>query len=209
MKQNRPYPVLSVSHKAERSVLAGHPWIYDTEIRQADGSPLPANGSLVDVTTEGGKYLGTGFFSLHSKIRIRLISRNANDRFDAAFWERRVRYAWAYRKTVMGSDTGCCRLIFGESDQFPGLTVDRFEDILVTQTLSYGMELQKPVIFPLLVKASHHKAPVMVQAPCFRKKMLIFPYFFDIKSTLIYAHFKESRHFNGLMAFKNSKHVQI
>ncbi len=183
MKQNRPYPILSVSRKAERSVLAGHPWIYDAEIRQINGTPLPrakgghsspsddpqsddpqsaavpdasslwpANGSIVDVVTEGGKYLGTGFLSLHSKIRVRLISRNANDRFDAAFWERRIRYAWEYRKTVMGPDIGCCRLIFGEADQFPGLTVDRFEDIVVTQTLSYGMELLKPVIFPLIVK---------------------------------------------------------
>lgn len=148
MKQLRPYPIITVSKKAERSVLAGHPWIYDTELRQVIGDVQ--NGCLVDVSTEGGKYLGTGFLSEHSKIRIRLISRNANDRFDARFWERRIRYAWDYRKTVMGPDIGCCRIIFGEADQFPGLTVDRFQDILVTQTLSYGMELLKPVIFPLL-----------------------------------------------------------
>ena len=62
------------------------------------------------------------------------------------------RYAWKYRKTVMGEDTDCCRLIFGEADSFPGLTVDRFHDLLVTQTLSLGMERLKPVIFPLLYK---------------------------------------------------------
>ncbi|MCI8564771.1 MAG: class I SAM-dependent rRNA methyltransferase [Lachnospiraceae bacterium] len=148
MKQLRPYPLVTVSKKAERSVVGGHPWIYDTELRCVAGAP--ANGSLVDVVTEGGKFLGTGFLSEHSKIRIRLISRNANDRFDDRFWERRIRYAWDYRKTVMGTDIDCCRIIFGEADQFPGLTVDRFHDILVTQTLSYGMELLKPVLFPLL-----------------------------------------------------------
>ena len=150
MRQKRPYPIVTVSKKAERSVLGGHPWIYDAELRQVTGRP--ANGDLVDVTTEGGKFLGTGLLSEHSKIRIRLLSRNANDRFDACFWERRIRYAWDYRKTVMAGDTDCCRIIFGEADQFPGLTVDRFHDILVTQTLSYGMELLKPVIFPLLCR---------------------------------------------------------
>ena len=100
-----------------------------------------------------GAYLGTGFVSLHSKIRVRLISRNANDTFDAAFWRRRVEYAWAYRKTVLEpADLTACRVIFGEADQFPGLTVDRFHDILVTQTLSVGMEKLKPVLFPLLAE---------------------------------------------------------
>ena len=51
----------------------------------------------MDAVSEKGKYLGSGFFSCESKIRIRLLSRNANDRFDAAFWRRRLRYAWAYR----------------------------------------------------------------------------------------------------------------
>ncbi|MBQ5322548.1 MAG: class I SAM-dependent rRNA methyltransferase, partial [Oscillospiraceae bacterium] len=62
----------------------------------------------------------------------------------------RVRYAWDYRKTVMGEDIGCCRLIFGEADQFPGLTVDKFGDILVTQCLSVGMKKIKNIVFPLL-----------------------------------------------------------
>ena len=67
-----------------------------------------------------------------------------------AFWRRRVEYAWAYRKTVLEpADLTACRVIFGEADQFPGLTVDRFHDILVTQTLSVGMEKLKPVLFPL------------------------------------------------------------
>ncbi|MGN0978333.1 MAG: class I SAM-dependent rRNA methyltransferase, partial [Faecousia sp.] len=105
-----------------------------------------------DAVSEKGKYLGTGFVSRNSKIRLRLVSRNANDRFDEAFWRRRIQYAWDYRKTVMGEDTGCCRVIFGEADGFPGLTVDRFSDILVAQTLSIGMERIKPMLFPLLVQ---------------------------------------------------------
>ena len=113
----------------------------------------PENGTLADVVSTKGSYLGTGFVSLKSKIRVRLISRNANDTFDAAFWRRRVEYAWNYRKTVLEpADLSACRVIFGEADQFPGLTVDRFSNILVTQTLSVGMEKLKPVLFPILAE---------------------------------------------------------
>lgn len=83
---------------------------------------------------------------------VRLLSRNANDRFDEGFFRRRIAYALDYRQTVMGPDFACCRLIFGEADQLPGLTVDRFSDILVTQILSLGMEQRKPLLFRLLVE---------------------------------------------------------
>ena len=152
MKQQRPYPVYAVTPKAERSLNAGHPWVYGEEITAAPETE-PENGALVDVVSRRGSWLGTGLLSLHSKIRVRILSRNANDRFDQDFWRRRIQYAWAYRKTVMGpEDLDCCRVVFGEADQLPGLTVDRFHDILVTQTMSYGMELRKDVIFPLLAQ---------------------------------------------------------
>lgn len=151
MKANRSYPRVTVTPKAERSLVAGHPWVYDAEVTNL--SETPEDGILVDVLSSKGRYLGTGFYNSHSKIRVRLVSRNANDTFDEAFWLRRAKYAWDYRKTVMGGvDCRCCRVIFGEADMFPGLTVDRFENILVTQTLSLGMERLKDVIFPLLVR---------------------------------------------------------
>ncbi len=148
--KKRNYVMAQVSRKAENSLAAGHPWIYDTEIQSLDGTL--SDGDIVDVISGRGKYLGSGFYNSNSKIRIRVISKNANDRFDEAFFERRVRYAWEYRKTVMGEDLDCCRIIFGEADTFPGLTVDKFHDILVTQTLSLGIELRKDIIFPLIVK---------------------------------------------------------
>ena len=152
MKQQRPYPVYTVTPKAERSLDAGHPWVYGEEITAAP-EVLPENGALVDVVSRRGSYLGTGFLSLHSKIRVRILSRNANDRFDAPFWRRRIQYAWDYRKSVMDpEDLDCCRVIFGEADQFPGLTVDRFHDILVAQTMSFGMDQRKNLIFPLLAE---------------------------------------------------------
>lgn len=150
MKAERSYPRFIITAKGTRWVEQGHPWIYEGEVVREEGDC--ENGALADAVSEKGKYLGTGFVSRHSKIRLRLISRNANDRFDESFWQRRIQYAWDYRKTVMGGDISCCRLIFGEADGFPGLTVDRFSDILVTQTLSVGMENIKDVVFPLLVR---------------------------------------------------------
>ena len=151
MKALRPYPKITITPKGEAALTGGHPWVYEGEVTAIDGTP--EDGALVDVVSRRGSWLGCGFYNSHSKIRVRLLSRNANDDFSDAFWERRVRYAWDYRKTVMGeTDSRCCRVIFGEADLFPGLTVDRFESVLVTQTLSLGMERIKDRLFPLLVK---------------------------------------------------------
>ncbi len=147
----RNYAKFYLTPKGERAARNGHPWVFGEEVTKVEGSY--ANGDLVDVVTPKGKYLGTGFVNDISKIRVRIISANTNDKFDEAFWERRLRYALDYRRTVMGAeDFKCCRLIFGEADMFPGLTVDRFNDLLVTQTLSLGIEVRKQMIFGLLIK---------------------------------------------------------
>lgn len=147
----RKYAKFYLTPKGERAARGGHPWVFGEEVTHVEGSY--ANGDLVDVVTPKGKYLGTGFVNDTSKIRVRIISTNTNDKFDEAFWERRLRYALDYRRTVMGEqDFQCCRLIFGEADMFPGLTVDRFNDLLVTQTLSLGIELRKQMLFELLLK---------------------------------------------------------
>ena len=150
MKAQRNYPVFSVTEKAERSLKAGHPWVYGEEATLVSG--VYENGGLADVVSRKGRWLGTGFVNDRSKILVRILSKNPNDTFDPAFFERRVRYAVEYRRTVMGSDFSCCRLIFGESDGFPGLTVDRFSDILVAQVLCLGTDQRKEIIFSALVK---------------------------------------------------------
>lgn len=147
----RKYAKFFVTPKGERAARSGHPWVFGEEVTKIEGEY--ANGDLVDVVTSKGKYFGTGFVNDHSKIRVRIISTNTNDKFDEAFWERRLRYALDYRLTVMGErDFNCCRLIFGEADMFPGLTVDRYNDLLVTQTLSLGIEMRKQMLFELLIK---------------------------------------------------------
>ncbi len=145
----RGYVKVNITPKGERALRGGHPWVFADEITAVSGGY--ENGDIVDVYSPKERYLGSGFINDNSKIRVRLVSRNANDRFDAAFWERRVRYAFEYRRTVMGADFHNCRLIFGEADQFPGLTVDRFGSVLVVQTLSLGMERIKDIIFSAMV----------------------------------------------------------
>lgn len=146
----RPYPVITVNEKAARAIRGGHPWVYGAE---TTGPDRPCqNGEIVDVVSAKGRWLGAGLLNDHSKIRVRLLSRNTNDKFDEAFWRRRLQYALDYRKTVMGPDFPYSRLIFGEADHFPGLTVDLFGDILVTEVLSLGMDQRKELLYRLLTQ---------------------------------------------------------
>ena len=151
MKIERKYTKIYITNRAyKRQKNNKHPWIYDNEIEKIVGNY--ENGDLVDVLADKGAYIGTGFINDNSKIRVRIISRNTNDKFDNSFFERRLRYAIDYRKTVMGEDFNNCRLIFGESDGFPGLTVDRYNNILVTEVLCLGIEKHKDTIYNLLYK---------------------------------------------------------
>lgn len=143
-------PRIFITEKGERHAKSGHPWVFEGEVVKIDDTP--ENGELVHVFSPKERFLGTGYYNANSKIRVRLISRNANDKFDADFYERRIRYALDYRKTVMGDDFRSSRLIFGEADQFPGLTVDLFEDIVVAQTLCLGTEKIKDMLFETLVR---------------------------------------------------------
>ncbi len=150
MKTERSYPAVSVHQRGVQRAKAGHPWVFDNEITGQKGAS--EDGGLCDVLSPKGRYLGTGFYNSRSKIRVRVISQNANDDFSPDFFRRRLQYAWEYRKTVLGGEVGACRVIFGEADRFPGLTVDKFGDILVTQTLSLGIERRKDLLFPLLAE---------------------------------------------------------
>ena len=149
MKTNRNYPKVVINSKAEKRQEKKHPWVYDNEIISYEDY---TNGEIVDVISEGGKYLGSGFINENSIIRVRIISRNANDRFDEAFYERRLRHAINHRKVVMQDDFSCCRLIFGEADQFSGLVIDRFNDVLVAEVNSLGIDRIKDFIFNKIVE---------------------------------------------------------
>lgn len=164
MKQSRPYPRVIVTHKAARSLAGGHPWVFEGEVLRAEPAAdgrAAENGDVVDIFEENGTWQGAGLLSEQSKIRVRLVTRNANDRVDEAFWRRRATWAWQHRVTTMGSrglpgaepDTTCCRVVFSEADGFPGLVVDRYENVLVSQVGTVGVERRRPVVYRAVVDA--------------------------------------------------------
>lgn len=162
MKQTRPYPKAYITRKAARMLSQGYLWVFEGEVKSlepaTDGRTVK-NGDIVDLFEENGTWQGAGLLSKESKIRVRVLSRNANDHFDEDFWRRRILWAWEHRKAVMGNrslpgvepDTNCCRILFSEADGVPGLIVDRYEDVLVAQVGTYGMEMRKEMLFPLIL----------------------------------------------------------
>ncbi len=122
-------------------IANGHPWIYGNEVDRIDG---PVNGGdIVEVFFGDGKPAGRGYINPKSQIVVRLLTRKAEN-IDEAFFDRRIREAWEYRKKIGYTEN--CRLIFGEADQMPALIIDKFNDYFVIQTLALGMDLWKPAI---------------------------------------------------------------
>jgi len=131
-----------------RTLKSGGMWVFDNEIDKITGEY--ENGDIVIVHDFDGYPMGKGFISEKSKIRIRMMTRNAKQEIDEAFLEMRVRDAWEYRKKVV--DTSGCRLIFGEADFLPGLVIDKFSDVLVVESLALGIERFKLQIVELCKK---------------------------------------------------------
>ena len=130
------------------TLAAGCCWIYDNEIDWADDTC--EDGGLVEVLDSRMRYQGTGFFNRRSKITVRLVSRERGETIDRAFWERRIRAAWENRQALGFSNA--CRVIFGEPDGLPGLTVDKFGDCLSFQIVSLGMERVRDDILAILAE---------------------------------------------------------
>lgn len=172
------YNTIVTLKKGEGRVLkSGGAWVFDNEIDSVMGSF--ENGDMVRVQDFDGYPMGVGFINLNSKIRVRMMTRNADEVIDDDFLRMRVRNAWEYRKTVMAGgnecfavsdstttsddakklpgigttgrpDLNCCRVIFGEADFLPGLTMDKYADVLVVECLALGMEQFKERIVDIL-----------------------------------------------------------
>lgn len=145
-KNNMSYAVVTLKKGEGRTLKAGGAWVFDNEIESITGGFT--NGSIVLVHDFDGYPMGRGFINQNSKIRIRMMTRDVHQEIDEAFLRMRVKNAWEYRKTTV--DTSSCRLIFGEADFLPGLTVDKYEDVLVVECLALGMEAFKETIVKLL-----------------------------------------------------------
>lgn len=154
--REQPAGIVRINEKAERALRSGYVFVFDSDVTGIE--PLTdrnavADGDLVTIRDVKGRCVGTGFWNAKSRMRVRLISRNANDQFTDAFWERRLRYALDYRKSVMtDEDLSACRLIFSEADELPGLIVDKFSDVLSVQVPSLGAERRLDLLLPPLVR---------------------------------------------------------
>lgn len=141
------YPCKVHIRKGEaRAFKSGGAWIYDNEVASVEG-PFE-NGDFVTVLDHDGWPLGNGFINISSKLRVRMMTRDTEQMIDDAFLKKRLRDAWEYRKRVI--DTGCCRVVFGEADFLPGLTIDKFGDVLVVESLALGMDRHKEKVLELL-----------------------------------------------------------
>lgn len=143
--KTRIFPFVVITKKQEKSIRHGHLWVYEDEITEQ--SQQIENGSIVDIFTGKGTYLGSGLYSADSKIRVRILGNNPNETYGDAFFQRKVQYAIAYRREIMKEDFQACRLIHGEADGLPGLTVDRYNNILVAEVNSFGIEQRKELIY--------------------------------------------------------------
>ena len=147
-------PACVILKKGEgRTLKSGGLWVYDNEIASVEGDF--EEGGIVRILDFDGYFLGWGFINTRSKITCRLMSRREEHPVNEALIRQRVSDAWAYRKSVLaGTDAldqeGCCRLIFGEADFLPGITIDRFAGVLVVESLALGIERFKLMIIDIL-----------------------------------------------------------
>lgn len=132
-----------------RLLKRGGAWIFDNEIASVGGTF--DNGAIVAVHDFDGFMMGYGFYNRISKIRVRMLTRGHEEHVSNAFLAERVRRAWEYRKHVI--DTSSCRVIFGEADFLPGITIDKYEDVLVIESLALGSDRLKNVILAALCEA--------------------------------------------------------
>ena len=166
------HAIVTLKKGEGRTIKAGGAWIFDNEIDTIVGTFT--NGDIVTVHDFDGYPMGKGFINQNSKIRIRMMTRHADQKIDTEFLRMRVQNAWDYRKQVMAGgndrvlgveeaekmlpgigttgrpDLNCCRVIFGEADFLPGLVVDKYADVLVVECLALGMEQFKETIVSLL-----------------------------------------------------------
>lgn len=132
-----------------RTIKAGGAWIFDNEIDSVMGAF--ENGDIVVVHDFDGYMMGRGFINTNSKIRVRMMTRKKDQIIDEQFIRMRVLNAWNYRKNVLlEKDMNCCRVIFGEADFLPGLVIDKYDDVLVVESLALGIDKFKQQIVDCL-----------------------------------------------------------
>jgi len=135
----------------DRRIVSGHPWVFSNEIRETKGNP--AIGDVVELLAASGLTLGIGFYNPHSLISFRLLSLSIEE-IDSSFFQKRIADALALR-TMLYPGQQTFRVVHGEGDFLPGLIIDKFNEYLVAQTFSYGMDVRLDIICDVLNSLLH------------------------------------------------------
>ncbi|WP_367178556.1 class I SAM-dependent rRNA methyltransferase, partial [uncultured Anoxybacillus sp.] len=144
-----------LKRKRKKRLELGHPWVFQSEVDYIEGDFEP--GDFVNVYNHQRHFLAKGYINPKSQMIVRVLTQNPNDEFNAHFFMNRIRQAWAYRERMLPG-VRSCRAIYGEADFLPGLIVDKYEDVLVVQILSLGMEKRKEWILQALLNVFQPKA---------------------------------------------------
>lgn len=150
IRMRKHIPTITISEEGEKWLRNGQMWMYRNNVIALDETL--ENGTPIEIITTKGDYLGTGFLSKESHITVRILTKDREETLDREFFKQRIQFAYDFRKTLEKENITNCRLIFGEADQLPGLTVDRYNDILVAQISSYGLEQIKDMIYEVLLE---------------------------------------------------------
>jgi 23S rRNA (cytosine1962-C5)-methyltransferase len=147
----RSTPIVRLKAGHVQPVWAGHPWVYAQAVERVEGGATA--GDEVSVLDPRGNFLGRGFYSPGSAIPVRILARDEASRFDGHFFHARIARADAARRAfgLPGPDTNAYRVVHSEGDELPGLIVDRFDDVLVIQLLTFGMKVRESLILQALV----------------------------------------------------------
>ncbi len=142
--------IVHITDKGAEFLRQGQAWMFRNNLIEEKN--MPENGAVCDIETIDGEYLGTGFYSTDSHIVVRIYTHNRNEVIDSSFFEKKIRNAWDFRKTVEKNNLTNCRIIFGEADFLPGFTADRYNMILSVQITCYGLEIRKDMLYGALLK---------------------------------------------------------
>lgn len=143
-------PRLTLQETREKSLKRLHPWIFSKAVKSVTGNPV--NGQTIEVVSSKGEWLGYGAYSSESQIRARIWSFNPQEQIDAAFFQRRIARAWQLRTELYDlSNTTGVRVVAAESDGLPGVTIDKYDTILVCQLLSAGADAWREAIVQALI----------------------------------------------------------
>jgi len=133
----------------------GHPWIFQSEVERIEGDVVP--GEIVEVVNHQGHFMGRGYINPKSQMIVRLLTWNPDEEINQELFTSRIREAWKFRQRFLPGIRSC-RVLYGEADFMPGLVVDKFEDVLVVQILSLGMEVRREWILNALLDVFAPKA---------------------------------------------------